>query len=55
VSDLLRRQAADPKLTRAEALRQAMMALLDGRGFTDDGGNTLFWAPYLIIEDGGSQ
>jgi CHAT domain-containing protein len=60
VTDLFRRQANDPKLTRGEALRQAMMALLDGKGFTDDVGKTLFsyshplfWAPYTIIGDGG--
>ncbi len=59
VSDLFRRQAADPKLSRAEALRQAMMALLDGSGFVDDKsktlfsyGHPLFWAPYTIIGDG---
>jgi CHAT domain-containing protein len=61
VSDLFRRQAADPKLTRGEALRAAMVGLLDGQGFTDDQGKTLFtyghplfWAPYTIIGDGGS-
>ncbi len=60
VSDLFRRQATDPALTRAEALRQAMMALLDGNGFNDDSGkllfsygHPLFWAPYTIIGDGG--
>ena len=60
VSDLFRRQASDPKITRGEALRAAMMALLDGPGFTDDKGKTiftyghpLFWAPYTIIGDGG--
>jgi CHAT domain-containing protein len=60
VSDLFRRQAADPKLTRDEALRQSMMALLDSKGFADSDGNTLFsyahplfWAPYIIIGDGG--
>jgi CHAT domain-containing protein len=59
VSDLFRRQAADPQLSRAEALRQAMMALLDGSGFVDDKsktlfsyGHPLFWAPYTIIGDG---
>jgi CHAT domain-containing protein len=59
-TDLFRRQTADPQLTRGEALRQAMMALLDGKGFTDDKGATLFsyahplfWAPYTIIGDGG--
>ena len=60
VTDLFRRQAADPGLSRAEALRQASMALLDGPGFTDAAGKTvfayahpLFWAPYSIIGDGG--
>jgi CHAT domain-containing protein len=60
VTDLFRRQAADPALTRGEALRQAMMGLLDGKGFTDENGATaftyahpMFWAPYSIIGDGG--
>ncbi|HEY4404233.1 MAG TPA: CHAT domain-containing protein, partial [Xanthobacteraceae bacterium] len=60
ITDLFRRQSADPRLTRAEALRQAMMSMLDGPGFVDDAGNTLFtyahplfWAPYSIIGDGG--
>ncbi len=61
VTDLFRQQGGgDPALTRAEALRQAMMALLDGKGFTDEKGATaftyahpLFWAPYSIIGDGG--
>lgn len=60
VSDLFRRQAADPTITRGEALRAAMMALLDGAGYVDDKGKTLFtyahplfWAPYTIIGDGG--
>ena len=59
-SDLFRRVAADQSLTRAEALRQAMMAVLDGPGSVDTSGNTdftyahpLFWAPYTIIGDGG--
>jgi CHAT domain-containing protein len=60
VTDLFRRQAADPRLSRAEALRQAAVALLDGKGFSDADGKTLFsyahplfWAPYTIIGDGG--
>jgi CHAT domain-containing protein len=59
-SDLFRRQAADPKLSRAEALRQAMNAMIDGPGYRDEKGQTsfsyahpLFWAPYTIIGDGG--
>jgi CHAT domain-containing protein len=60
-TDLFRRQAADAKLSRGEALRQAMMALADGPGFKDERGKTvfayahpLFWGPYSIIGDGGS-
>jgi CHAT domain-containing protein len=60
-TDLFRRQNADATLSRSEALRQAMMALLDGPGFTDPSGKTvfayahpLFWAPYSIIGDGGN-
>jgi CHAT domain-containing protein/tetratricopeptide (TPR) repeat protein len=60
ITDLFRRQGADPALGRAEALRQAMMSMLDGPGFVDGAGQTvftyahpLFWAPYSIIGDGG--
>lgn len=59
VTDLFKRQADDPKLARAEALRAAMMALADGPGFVGADGKTefsyahpLFWAPYSIIGDG---
>jgi CHAT domain-containing protein len=59
IDDVFRRQAQDAKLTRAEALRQAMLGLIDGKGFVDDSGKTvftyahpLFWAPYSIIGDG---
>jgi hypothetical protein len=38
VTDLFRRLAADLKLSRAEALRQPMMALGDGPGFVGAGG-----------------
>ncbi|MES2197142.1 MAG: CHAT domain-containing tetratricopeptide repeat protein [Pseudomonadota bacterium] len=62
VTDLFKRQADDPKLTRGEALRQAMMALADGKGYLDAAGKTeftyahpLFWAPYTIIGDGGRR
>ena len=60
VTDLFKRQAQDPKLSRGEALRQAMMALADGPGYVGADGKTefayahpLFWAPYSIIGDGG--
>jgi CHAT domain-containing protein len=61
VTDLFARQARDGKLSRGEALRQAMMHLLDKGGFADERGKTLFayahplfWAPYTIIGDGGA-
>ena len=60
VTDLFKRQADDPKIGRSEALRQAMMALVDGPGYLNGEGKTeftyahpLFWAPYTIIGDGG--
>jgi CHAT domain-containing protein len=62
ITDLFKRQAGDPKLTRGEALRQAMMALVDGPGYIGADGKTefayahpLFWAPYSVIGDGGPR
>ena len=62
VTDLFKRQAGDKNLTRGEALRQAMMAMVDGPGYADAAGKTefayahpLFWAPYTIIGDGGKR
>ncbi|TYO66080.1 CHAT domain-containing protein [Bradyrhizobium hipponense] len=60
VTDLFKRQADDPMLSRSQALREAMMALVDGPGYLGSEGKTefayahpLFWAPYTIIGDGG--
>jgi CHAT domain-containing protein len=60
ISDVFRRQRADSSISRSEALRQAMMALLDGPGAVDRSGHSiysyahpLFWAPYSLIGDGG--
>ena len=62
VTDIFRRQAADAGLSRAEALREAMIALMDGPAFSDPSGKVLFtyahplfWAPYSIIGDGGGR
>jgi CHAT domain-containing protein len=62
ITDLFARQAADPKLSRGGALRQAMMALVDGPGYVGADGKTefayahpLFWAPYSIIGDSGAR
>ena len=60
-TDTFRRQAENSKLARAEALRQAMLGLIDGPGFVYAGktvytyAHPLFWAPYSIIGDGGAQ
>ena len=60
ITDVFKRQGADPAISRAEALRQAMVAMIDGGGYKDDSGRTLFdyahplfWAPYTLIGDGG--
>ncbi len=53
-------QGTDSGLGRAEALRQAMLALIDGPGFVDGEGRSafvyahpLFWAPFSVVGDGG--
>lgn len=59
-TDIFRRQASDPGLPRSEALRQAMLALIDGPGFIDKSSNKLifsyahpiFWAPFSLVGDG---
>ena len=60
VTGIFRALASNPKLARAEALRQAMLALIDGPGFVAADGKTeytyahpIFWAPYAIVGDGG--
>ncbi|MCH9050261.1 MAG: CHAT domain-containing protein [Proteobacteria bacterium] len=59
-TDIFRRQAEDPRLTRAQALRQAMLGLIDGPGYVDGDGRTvfsyahpIFWAPFSLVGDGG--
>jgi CHAT domain-containing protein len=60
ITDVFKRQNADADMSRAEALRQAMVAMIDRGGYKDDGGrmlfsyaHPLFWAPYSLIGDGG--
>ncbi len=60
-TDLFRRQAGNSAISRAEALRQAMIALIDGPGYKDPKtgkeifaySHPLFWAPFSLIGDGG--
>jgi CHAT domain-containing protein len=59
--DLFRRQAADPKLSRAAALRAAKLALIASPGYIDTRSNAvgfayahpMFWAPYALIGEPG--
>jgi CHAT domain-containing protein len=54
-TDVFARQTRDPRLDRATALRQSMLALIGG---TAEGGafgyaHPIFWAPFLLVGDGG--
>jgi CHAT domain-containing protein len=53
-TELFRRQAENPALTRAEALRQSMLDLMTKSG---PGGlsyaHPAFWAPFSLVGDGG--
>ena len=60
VTDIFARYAADPSLSRAEALRQAMLALMqDGQREAATGqlafpyAHPRFWAPYALVGDSG--
>jgi len=60
-TDLFKRIADDPRLARAEALRQAELALIDGPGYLDPAtqktlffyAHPMFWAPFTLVGDGG--
>ncbi len=62
-TDLFRRQRANPSLTRAQALRETMNALMDGPGLVDARTNRvvfsyahpIFWAPFSLVGDGGGE
>jgi CHAT domain-containing protein len=62
-TDLFRRQFEDPALARAKALRQAILALMDGPGFADPStgevifsyAHPIFWAPFSLVGDGGAR
>ena len=59
-TNIFGRQAKDASLSRADALRQSMLSLIDGPGFKDGQGNIvfsyahpIFWAPFSLVGDGG--
>jgi CHAT domain-containing protein len=57
---LFQRQADQPQLSRAEALRETLLALIDGPGYVDartkqavfSYAHPLFWAPFSLVGDG---
>jgi CHAT domain-containing protein len=62
-TDLFARQAADPTLSRARALRETMLAMIDGTAVADgtapaaqlSHAHPLFWAPFGLLGDGGGR
>lgn len=60
-TDLFRRQAADPTLTRAQALRQTLNAMIESGEYVDPQSkqtifsyaHPIFWAPFTLVGDGG--
>jgi CHAT domain-containing protein len=58
-TNLFERQAKNPDLTRAEALRESMQSLIDGDGYVDPEtgkivfsyAHPIFWAPFTIVGD----
>lgn len=61
-TDMFKREAATPGIARAEALRQAMLSLIDGPGYLDPASHKpvyayahpIFWAPFSLVGDGGA-
>ena len=62
-TELFRREATTSGLSRAEALRQAMLSMLDGPGMIDPRtqkpvysyAHPIFWAPFSLFGDGGAS
>jgi CHAT domain-containing protein len=60
-TELFRRQAADPRLTRAKALQQTINTLIDEGGMINPAtgevvfsyAHPMFWAPFVLVGDGG--
>jgi CHAT domain-containing protein/tetratricopeptide (TPR) repeat protein len=56
---LFRQQAADPNLSRSEALNRTMLDLIDRLGYMEEGkmvfsyAHPVFWAPFSLVGDGG--
>ena len=61
-TELFRKQAEQPTLSRAQALRSAMLTVMQGKSIDPATGKAeysyahpLFWAPYSLVGDGGTK
>jgi CHAT domain-containing protein len=57
-TELFKRQSADAKLSRAQAVREASLAVMEQtakpeRGQTYSYAHPMFWAPFVVVGDGG--
>ncbi len=50
-SDTVRAQQRDPSLTKPEAIRRAMLAVLDDRWLPSQYRHPAFWAPFFVVGD----
>jgi CHAT domain-containing protein len=56
MTELFRRYAIDKTMSRAEALRQGMLALMaNARGSTAYFAHPFAWAPFFLVGDGGGE
>jgi CHAT domain-containing protein/Tfp pilus assembly protein PilF len=52
-SETVRLHQSDPKLSKAEALKRAMLAILDDPTLPSQYRHPAFWAPFFIVGEGG--
>lgn len=53
-TELFKRQSADAKLTRAQAMREASLAVMQqSAGKSYSYAHPMFWAPFVVVGDGG--
>jgi len=53
-TELFKRQTADAKLTRSQALRAASLAVMQqSAGNSYSYAHPMFWAPFVVVGDGG--
>ena len=57
-TELFKRQSANPKLGRAQAVREASLAVMrqsaqPERGQPYSYAHPMFWAPFVVVGDGG--